>query len=97
MIREMSRVYSKIREAVEADRVLIGWHADEQCEHRRVETWQIVAGMPDGELINERPRSKPNPSIVLRQTLADGTTVHVVWAWLSQSARAKLVTVFFQD
>jgi hypothetical protein len=90
-------LYDKIRAAVRDDRYVVGWHADERCEERGVATWQLVAGLPDAELLRERPRSEPNPSVVVRQTLADGTQVEVVWSWLSRSRRAKLVTVFFRD
>jgi len=93
----MSRLLDNIVAAVEADRVIVSWHADEQCEHRKVAAWQIVAGVHNARLIQERPRSKPHPSIVLEQTLADGTAVRAVWSWLEPSRRAKLVTVFFAE
>jgi hypothetical protein len=90
-------LFDRIRAAVRDDRYVVAWHADERCDERAVATWQLVAGLPDAELVRERPRSKPNPSVVVRQTLADGTQVEVIWSWLPHSRRAKLVTVFFQD
>jgi hypothetical protein len=45
--------------------------------------------------VEERSWTKPNPSVVVQQLLADGTEVEVVWAWLATSQRAKLVTVYF--
>ena len=93
----MSRLFDKIKAAVELERVLVSWHADDQCEHRKVAAWQIVAGVADAKLIQERPSSKPNPSVVLEQILADGSTVQAVWSWLEESERAKLVTVFFLE
>jgi hypothetical protein len=56
-----------------------------------------VAGVDDAELVRERPRSKPNPSVVLQQQLADGSEVETIWAWLADSKRAMLVTVYFRD
>ena len=93
----MGKLYDRIREAVKEDRFIVAWHADERCEEREVTDWQIVVGLEDAQLIRERPRSKPNPSIVVRQELADGTEVKVVWSWLSASRRAKLVTVYFSE
>jgi len=75
----------------------VGWHADEKCEERGVTEWQLVAGLESAVLVRERPRSKPNPSVVVRQNLADGSEVEVVWSWLPPSRRAKLVTVYFPD
>ena len=93
----MGKLYDQIRQAVREDRFVVGWHADEMCEEREVTDWQIVAGLEQAALVRERPRSKPNPSIVVRQELADGTEVEVIWSWLSESRRAKLVTVYFSE
>lgn len=92
----MGKLFDRIRTAVEGDRFVVGWHADEQAEDRAVTPWQIIAGITECELLRERPRSKPNASVVVRQTLANGQEVEVVWSWLSQTGRAKLVTVFFR-
>jgi len=93
----MPRLFDKIRAAVRDDRFIVSWHADERCEEREVTDWQIVAGLEDAVLIRERPTSKPNPSVVVRQTLPDGSEIEVIWSWLAESGRAKLVTVFFDE
>ena len=91
----MGQLFDEIRQAVEEDRFIVAWHADERCEERGITDWQLVSGLADAKLLRERPRSKPNPSIVVRQILVDGSEVEVVWSWLSQTRRAKLVTVYF--
>lgn len=91
----MSRLFRRIREAVRDDRFVVSWHADERCEERGVAVWQLVAGLDDAELVRERPRSKPHPSVVVREELADGSEVEAIWAWMEESERAKLVTVYF--
>ncbi len=58
--------------------------------------WQVVAGLKDARLQQDRPTSEPHPSIVVRQELVDGTEVEVVWAWMPDSGRAVLVTVYFE-
>jgi hypothetical protein len=89
----MGRLFEEIRAAVRDDRFLVSWHADERSEERGMTAWQLAAGLDDAELVRERPRSKPNPSVVVHQILADGTEVEVIWAWLPQTRRAKLITV----
>jgi hypothetical protein len=69
-------------------------HADERCEERGVTAWQLVADFENAQLVRERPASQPNPSVVVTQLLVDGTEVEAIWAWLPQSRRAKLVTVY---
>src|SRR5262245_26924182 len=91
------RLFENIRDAVREDRFVVSWHADEMLEEREITDWQIVAGLEEAELIRERPRSKPNPSVVVRQLLPDGSEVEVIWSWLSRSRRAKLVTVYFDE
>ena len=93
----MGKLFNKIAAAISNDRYLISWHADERCEERGVSDWQLVAGFADAKLVRERPRSKPNPSVVMQQELADGTDVEAIWAYLEESDRAVLVTVFFKD
>jgi hypothetical protein len=56
-----------------------------------------VVDLDGAELLRERPRSKPNPSVVVRQELADGREVEAIWAWLAETMRAMLVTVYFRD
>ncbi len=93
----MGKLFDQIRAAVRHDRYLVSWHADERFEERGVSAWQLVEELDSAELVRERPRSKPNPSVVVRQTLADGTEIEVIWSWLSQSGRAKMVTASFRD
>lgn len=93
----MGKLFDQIKQAVEDDRFIVAWHADERCEEREVTDWQIVSGLSTAVLVKERPRSKPNPSIIVSQILEDGTEVEVVWSWLSESRRAKLVTVYFKE
>jgi hypothetical protein len=76
----VGKLLDKVVAAIEADRFVVSWHADERCEERGVTAWQIATGTEDAELIRERPRSKPNPSVVLRQQLADGSEVETIWA-----------------
>jgi len=93
----MSNLLQRIRDATAEDRFLASWHADERCEERKVTTWQLVDGLRDGDLIEERPNDTPNPTVVMRQVLANGETVEVVWAWLRESRRALIVTVYFPE
>jgi hypothetical protein len=93
----LGKLLDQIRAAIQDDRYLVSWHADERAEERGVTAWQLVAGFDEAELVRERPRSKPNPSIIVRQTLIDGTEVEVIWSWLPRSRRAVLVTVYLRD
>ena len=93
----MGRLLREIRAAIREDRYIVSWHADERCEERGVTDWQLVAGIEHAVLLQERPASQPNPSLVLRQELIGGCEVEVIWAWLPRSRRAKLVTVYFRD
>ena len=57
--------------------------------------WQAVAGLQSANLISERPKTNPNPSIEVQEQLPDGTEFKAVWSHLRQSGVAKLVTVHF--
>ena len=93
----MGRLFDQIRAAIEQGNYTVSLHADERCDERGVTAWQLVADFDEAELVRERPGSQPNPSIVMRQTLADGTEVEAIWSWLPQDRYAKLVTVYEKD
>src|SRR3954453_20966213 len=67
----MGKLLDEIRAAVRDGRYLVSWHADERSEERGVTAWQLVAELDQAALVRERPRSKPNPSVIVRQTLVD--------------------------
>jgi hypothetical protein len=66
-------------------------------DERGILEWQVVDGIESGELITERPDGSPHPVAEVRQTLADGTEVKAVWAYMKTMDVAKLVTVHFFD
>jgi hypothetical protein len=90
----MGKLFEQIRSAIQNGDYLVSLHADERCEERGITAWQLIAEFEEAQLIRERPASQPNPSVVVSQILVDGTEVEAIWAWLSQSRRAKLVTVY---
>ena len=93
----MGRLFDQIQEAIVDGRFIVSLHADERCEERGVTAWQLVADFEEVELVRERPSSRPNPSIVVRQILPDGTEVEAIWGWLSNNRHAKLVTVYERE
>jgi hypothetical protein len=90
-------LFRQIRSHVASGRYVVGQHAVERLEERGILEWQVVDGIEAASLIAERPNSQPNPTIEVRQTLADGTPLKAVWALLIASNVAKLVTVHFFD
>lgn len=93
----MGKLFEQIRSAVANDRFFVAWHADERCEERGITAGQLVVGLDRAVLVRERPRSKPNPSIVVRQILEDGSDVEVIRSWLGETRQAKLVTVHLAE
>jgi hypothetical protein len=93
----MADLFHEICMAIDAERYVVGIHADERLRERRITAWQIIAGVREGTVIKSRLNDRPNPCIEIRQSLADGTPVKTVWAWLAADQTAKLVTVHFFD
>ena len=93
----MGQLFNTIRELVADEKYVVGEHASERLEERGIMEWQAVTALEDGELIAEKPRSKPNPTAEVRESLPDGTEFKAVWSHLRQSGVAKLVTVHFFD
>jgi hypothetical protein len=85
----------EIRDAVASGRFLVSRHAARRLMERGIELWQLEASLDLAEIEEIRPHDEPNPSLVAVQELPDGTEVNVVWAWLTQTQEALLVTVHF--
>lgn len=93
----MGQLFSTIQQLVAAEKYVVGEHASERLEERGIMEWQAVAALADGKLIAEKPKSKPNPTVEVRESLPDGTEFKAVWSLLPQSGVVKLVTVHFFD
>lgn len=93
----MGQLFDTVRQLVAEGKYVVGQHASERLEERNIMEWQVVAGLEDGDLIAERPDVTPNPTVEVRESLPDGTTVKAVWSHLRRSGVAKLVTVHFFD
>lgn len=93
----MGMLFETIRSLVADEKYVVGDHASERLEERNIMDWQAVSGLADGELICEKPKEKPNPTVEVTQTLPDGTEYKAVWSLLRTSGVAKLVTVHFFD
>jgi hypothetical protein len=93
----MGQLFSTIQQLVAEEKYVVGEHASERLEERGIMEWQAVVALKDGELITEKPRSKPNPTVEVRESLPDGTEFKAVWSLLRPSGVAKLVTVHFFD
>jgi hypothetical protein len=93
----MEPLFNIILRLVADEKYVVGLHASERLEERGIMEWQVVAGLPDAELITARPDAEPNPAIEVRTCLPDGTEFKAVWSLLRQSDVAKLVTVHFFD
>ena len=93
----MGKLFDTIKKLVAEEKYVVGEHASERLEERGIMEWQVVAALPDGELVLEKPKAKPNPAVEVRVSLPDGTEFKAVWSHLRQSGVAKLVTIHFFD
>ena len=93
----MGELFQTVRKLVMQDRYVIGEHAAERLEERGIIEWQAVAGLEDGELLEEIPDAEPNPAVEVSELLPDGTEFKAVWSFLRQADIAKLVTVRYFD
>ena len=91
----MGKLFATILQLVADEKYVVGEHASEWLEERGIMEWQAVAALADGQLIAEKPKAKPNPTVEVRETLPEGTEFKAVWSHLRQSGAAKLVTVHF--
>ena len=85
---------SDIIEAIEAKRVLITNHADEEAEEDGLEFEAIYYSVLGGEIIEDYPTDKPCPSCLVFGMTASGFPVHSVWGYDRGNLIAILITVY---
>ena len=74
----MGKLHQRICRLVGEGRYVVGLHASERLMERGILEWQAVAGLGEGRLLVERAGDNPNPSIEVREMLADGTEFKAV-------------------
>jgi hypothetical protein len=93
----VAKLFETIRKLVADGSYVVGLHASERLQERGIMEWQVVAWLTSDCEHNERPNTKPNPSVEVVEILPDGIEFKAVWSLLRSSGVAKLVTVHFFD
>jgi len=88
---------SDIIAAIQANRVRITYHADEEAEADRLSFDEIFFAVLHGEIIEDYPTDRPYPSCLIYGETFSGDPVHTVWAYNEQNRWAVLITVYRPD
>ena len=86
-----------IIEAIQANRVRITDHADEEAEADGLTFDEVYFSVLRGEIIEDYPTDKPYPSCLIYGQTFGGDPVHSVWAYNEQTRWAVLITVYRPD
>jgi hypothetical protein len=83
--------------AIQANRVRISDHADEEAEADKLTYEEIYFSVLHGEIIEDYPTDKPYPSCLIYGQTFRGDPVHSVWAYNEQNGWAVLITAYRPD
>jgi len=86
-----------IVEAIQAGRIRITDHADEEAEADGLHWEEIYFSVVHGEVIEEYPMDKPYPSCLINGQTLDGKPIHSVWAFNEDSRWVVAITVYRPD
>src|SRR5947207_14791619 len=86
-----------IIEAIQANRVRITDHADEEAEADHLTFDEIYFSVLHGEIIEDYPTDTPYPSCLIFGETFSGDPIHSVWAYNPQNQWAVLITVYRPD
>ena len=86
-----------IIQAIQANRVRITDHADEEAKADHLTFDEIYFSVLHGEVIEDYPTAKPYPSCLIFGETFGGMPVHSVWAYNVNSQWAVLITVYKPD
>lgn len=88
---------ANIIEAIQANRVRITDHADEEAEADKLTFDEVYFSVFHGEIIEDYPNDKPYPSCLIYGQTFSGSPVHSVWAYNEMNLWAVLITVYLPD
>ncbi len=83
--------------AIQAKRVRITEHADEEAQADKLKFDEIYFSVLHGEVIENYPTDKPYPSCLIYGETFGGDPVHSVWAYNEQNRLVVLITVYRPD
>lgn len=86
-----------IIEAIQAKRIRITDHADEELTADRLTIEEIYHSVLRGEVVEDYPADRPYPSCLIFGTTPKGVAVHSVWAYKIENNWAVLITVYRPD
>jgi hypothetical protein len=88
---------SDIVDAIEARRIRITDHADEETVADLLTFAEVLYSAIHGEIIEDYPTDRPYPSCLVFGMNGDGEPIHTVWAYNEQNRWAVLITVYRPD
>ena len=88
---------NKIIDAIQAKRIRITDHADEETQADNLKYEEIYFSVLHGEIIEGYPKDKPFPSCLILGETFSGEPIHSVWAYNEESKWVALITVYRPD
>lgn len=86
-----------IRQAILANRLRVTDHADEELAADRLTLDDVLNSIVNGEVIEDYPTDRPLPSCLIYGQSGDGTAIHSVLGYNSETGRGVLITVYRPD
>ena len=83
--------------SIEANRVRITDHADEEAYNDRLSFNEILPSISAGEIIEQYPEDNPYPSCLILSKNVKDEPIHTVWAYNSETQSSVLITVYRPD
>lgn len=86
-----------IIEAIQANRIRITDHADEEAHADNLTFEEILFSVIQGEIIEDYPNDRPYPSCLIFGQNFSGEPIHSVWAYNEENKWTVLITVYRPD
>ena len=93
----MQMAIEKIKNAIQASKVNISDHADEELENDALEDDDLYYSAVHGEVIEDYADDKPFPSCLIYGKDKKNRHIHSVWAYSDKHEIAILITAYIPD
>lgn len=93
----MSKTLEFVKAAIALRQIRVSHHAFQELAADDLTFEEVLAGAPEGELIEDYPEDRRGASCLVRVAVRKTVLVHTVWGYDPDSGLAVLITAYKPD
>ncbi|MDP6778637.1 MAG: DUF4258 domain-containing protein [Candidatus Latescibacteria bacterium] len=75
----MSQTFARVQDLVSRGEIRVSLHGLEELQSDSVRVRDVIAGVKNGEVVDDYPEYGKGPCVLVLQRDSDGEPIHIVW------------------